>query len=238
MDRYIRHLPLIGEDGFKKLRNCRVLLVGLGGLGSLIAYYLTCLGIKELHIVDHDVVSISDLNRQILYTIDDLGLKKVDVASRRLRLLNPDVEIIKHDIYLNDDNAIELTKDVDIVIDALDNWKSRLILNKACILNRRVLIHGAVSDWIGQVTVVIPCRTPCLQDLYLMTRPKDRNVVLVMPQTVGVIASIQVNEFIKYIINQGELLTGKLLIIDLLTYSKYVINLERQSNCICNSICK
>jgi len=238
MDRYIRHLLVIGEENVKKLRNCKVLLVGLGGLGSLIAYYLTCLGVKELHIIDHDIVQISDLNRQILYTVNDLGLKKVYVASKKLKSLNPEVEIIEYDFQLNEDNAIELTKNVDIVIDALDNWKSRLILNKACILNRKVLIHGAVSDWIGQVTTVIPCKTPCLQDLYLITKPKDRDVIPVMPQTVGVIASIQVNEFVKYVINQGELLTGKLLIIDLLTYSKYIVSFEKQKDCICNSICK
>lgn len=215
IDRYSRQIAVIGEDGQEKLRHARVVLVGAGGLGSLISMYLVGAGIGELTIVDFDTVSMTDLHRQILYRESDVNKPKVNAAVEHLRELNSEVKLKGINEVLNEENAEKIIANADVVVDALDNWVSRQVLNEAVVKLRKPLVHGAVLGWYGQATTIMPGKTPCLYEIFqVRTLPQCAGYCPVIGPVVGLVASIEATEVIKLVTGIGTPLFNKLLIID------------------------
>lgn len=174
-DRYSRHIkiPEIGEEGQQQLLASRALLVGAGGLGSPAGYYLAAAGVGTLGIVDDDVVERSNLQRQILHTDEDVGQPKVESAERRINQLNPDVEVVKHQTRLNDDNVRDLLDGYDIIIDGADNFPTRYTVNEAAMDMGIPIVHGSIFRFEGQVTTFLPNSGPCYKCLFPEPTPDD-----------------------------------------------------------------
>jgi adenylyltransferase/sulfurtransferase len=235
--RYARQLvmPSIGEEGQKKLKHSHVMVAGVGGLGSLSSIYLTSLGIGHLKIVDHGSVQISDLNRQILYNERDIGLKKADIAYEKLSLLNSDIQIESICEEMTSENIRRLIKEVQIVIDGTDNFETRLILNKTCFEKKIPYIYGGIFGFKGKMTTFIPGRTACIECLY----PKKEEVAPVVPVVgpiPGLIATLQVLEALKLIVEFGHPLAGKLLSFDGETMIFSYFDIKKRPGCqICSA---
>ncbi|MGC8543982.1 MAG: HesA/MoeB/ThiF family protein [Vulcanisaeta sp.] len=240
IDRYSRQVAVIGREGQERLAKARVAVIGLGGLGSLVSMYLTGAGVGELTIVDYDTVNLTDLHRQLLYREEDVGKPKVEVAFKRLRDLNSNVRIKPVNEALTEENAEDIIKDADVVVDALDNWMSRQILNETIVKLGKPLVHGAVNGWYGQVSTIIPGKTPCLYELVqVRSLPQCVGYCPVVGPVVGVVASIETLEVIKLITGIGEPLANKLLIIDGKNWVIDEIRLSRVENCpVCSKYLK
>lgn len=236
-ERYQRQLLLWSIEDQLKLKESTVLVVGVGGLGSSITIYLTAVGIGKLILVDGEVVELSNLNRQVLYSVDDIGKPKVYVAAEKLRKLNPHVKIEPVKTRLTEELAEELVPKADVVVDALDNWETRLILNRVCVKHRKPLIHGGIEAWYGQVMTIIPGKTPCLQCL-VPTLPKSRETPIpIVPMTPGIIGLIEANEVVKLLLGKGELLLNRMLVYDGFREEFTSIKVSRNPNCpVCSMI--
>ena len=225
INRYRRHLilPEVGMEGQKKLLNARVLCIGAGGLGCPIALYLAAAGVGTIGLVDIDVVSPSNLQRQILFDTNSIGEPKVKAAGRRLKALNPDVNIIEHETIVNAANVLDLVARYDIIIDGTDNFPTRYCVGDACVLLKKPNIYGSIFRFEGMITVFDPNRTnpdngekgPCYRCLY--PEPPDPGsvpscaeggVLGVLP---GIIGTLQANEVIKLILGHGKPLIGRLV---------------------------
>ena len=236
LERYERQLKLIGIGGQKKLKNTKVLIVGAGGLGSAVSIYLTVAGIGKLVIVDGEVVELSNLNRQILYTISDIGKPKAECACKRLREINPCIEIECYNKQFDEDLGTKLIPQVDLVVDALDNWSTRFLLNRLCIKFKKPLVHAGIEGFYGQVMTIIPGKGPCLQCLFTKP-PKERQAIPVIGITPGIIGILEASEVIKLALSIGEVLLGKMLIVDLLNNEFKIINVRRNPRCpVCGGI--
>jgi adenylyltransferase/sulfurtransferase len=238
-DRYHRQILLdeIGEAGQERLKRAKVLVAGVGGLGSAASCYLACAGVGHLRIVDCDKVSLSDLNRQVLYSTADIGRTKVEVAKGRLQSLNPEIQVEAVDQKVTDKNTVELSGSYDLIVDGMDSLSARYMLNKAAIKNSIPLFHGAVYGFEGRVTTVIPGETPCLRCIYDETLPVTE--MPVVGATPAVIGCIQATEVMKYIVDKGNLLTGRLLIYDGLSSRFREVTIERNPDCVdCSSIAR
>lgn len=225
MERYLRQiaLPEIGEQGQRKIQNANVLIVGVGGLGSPVALYLAAAGVGTLHLVDADVVSMSNLGRQILYNTTHIGKSKVEIARQVLKDLNPDVQIVPHHEFLVEENALSLVEKADVVIDCSDNFATRYLLYDVCKQAGKPLVYGAIEGWEGILTVFTSESPFTLKDLFGdTTRTPSKAVMGVMP---GVLGSLQANEALKIIGNYGEILSNKLLTVNLLTNQFNLIDL-------------
>ena len=235
--RYARQLmmPHIGEEGQRKMKRSHVLVAGMGGLGSLSSFYLTCLGIGNLTLIDGGSVQLSDLNRQILYHEKDLGLKKADVAYQRLSLLNSDVQIEPISEKIIDNNVLDLMKKVEIVIDGTDNFETRLLLNKACFGKKIPYVYGGIFGFRGNITTFLPGRTSCFECLYQEQRERVPTVPVVGPVP-GLIATLQVLEALKVILGIGDLLAGRLLSFDGETMAFNYFDIVKRPECkICSA---
>jgi molybdopterin/thiamine biosynthesis adenylyltransferase len=233
LDRYSRQIPVVGEEGQRKIRNTSVAVFGVGGLGTLVARYVVGGGFKRVLLIDFDTVSLPDLHRQILYTTEDVGKPKAEVAAKALRAVNPEVEVVPVAEPISPDLAEEVLKEVDIAVDALDNWAARHVVNAAAVRRRRVLIHGAVQEWYGHVTTVVPGATPCLEDLFgrfksLPTCPAGFCPVL--GPAVGVVASLMALEVFNAALGKPAL-AGKLLVVDLKHVAFDVLEVARNPSC-------
>ena len=230
-ERYDRQIMIgeLGQEGQEKLKRSRVALAGAGGLGSPIAVYLTAAGIGKIRVIDHDVVALSNLNRQILYWEEDIGRKKVDSARIKLRNLNSAVEIEAIPETLTESNASTLVGECDVIVDGMDNLPTRYILNRCAIEKNIPFFHGAVRGFEGRVMTIIPGKTACLRCLYRGQVPQEKFPVIgVVPAVIG---SIQATEVIKYLTGIGRLLTNRLLMYDGLkaTFTEFTIN--KNPNC-------
>ena len=207
-NRYSRHLllPEVGDEGQLKLLGARVLLLGAGGLGSPAALYLAAAGVGTIGIVDMDVVDESNLQRQILHNTDRIGERKVDSAKKTLTLLNPDIDVITHDIRLDASNMERIISQYDIVVDGADNFPVRYMLNDASVKLGIPVVHGSIFRFEGQVTVFDPKNGPTYRDML-----PEAGVLGVLP---GIIGSIQAVETIKLIIGFGDSLIGRYLTFD------------------------
>ena len=235
--RYSRHLilPEIGEEGQKKLLDAKVLIIGAGGLGSPLGLYLAAAGVGTLGLVDFDVVDLSNLQRQILHTNDEVGKSKLDSAEKRIRGMNPDTRVIKHEARISSDNALELIRDYDIVIDGTDNFPTRYLVNDACVFLNKPNIYGSIFRFEGQATVFKPKDGPCYRCLYPEPPPPgmvpscaEGGVLGILP---GVIGVIQATEAVKLIIGKGKPLIGRLLLYDALEMTFRTLKLQRDKNC-------
>lgn len=230
--RYSRQIlyPHLGEGGQKRLKGGRVLIAGMGGLGSGCALYLACAGIGRLILVDNDVVKLSNLNRQVLYGEGDLGVLKVKAATQRLGDLNAELEVMTSAARITAESLLPLLEQVDVVIDCLDNMQGRFILNEVCTRKGVPLIHGGVDGMIGEVTTVIPTKTPCLACIFPPVLETE-GPVAVFGCTAGVVACLQVMEAIKLIAGFGEPLAGKMLYINGETMVFSLAELQKRSGC-------
>lgn len=210
--RYERQIRLFGAEGQKRLKRATALVVGAGGLGSSVLTYLAVAGVGRLIIVDGDVVEESNLNRQILHWTRDIGRPKAVSAAETIKGLNPEIGVEAVALFADEENLADFVGRADLVVDALDNFSSRYLLNRAAIVRDVPLFHGAISGFDGQATTIIPRKTPCLRCIFPSSPPKETSPAL--GATCGVIGSIQASEVIKYLTGKGELLENRLLIWD------------------------
>ncbi len=231
--RYQRHLtlPHFGEAGQLKLKVAKVLVVGAGGLGCPALQYLAAAGVGTLGIVDDDVVSLSNLQRQILYTEAEVGQGKVEIAAQRLQAMNPNIHCVPYPMRLGLDNALELIKQYDLVLDGSDNFPTRYLINDACVLAGQPLVYGALHAFQGQVSVFNFEGGPTYRCLFPEPpKPGDApncseiGVIGVLP---GLIGALQATEAIKILTGVGEPLSGKLLTFDALTMRQDIVYFKR-----------
>jgi adenylyltransferase/sulfurtransferase len=230
--RYRRQIfyPYLGEEGQEKLKNAHVVVAGVGGLGSPNAIYLAAAGIGHLTLIDNDVVTLSNLNRQILHYDQDIGREKVFSGADKLRLLNPTVQVTPVVERIDENNAANLIAGAQVVIDGLDNFETRLILNRACVALGIPFIHGGVHSLMGEVTTIIPGETPCFACL-CQDVPEQEEEIPVLGPLPGMIACVQVMEAIKYLAGFGTLLTGRMLFIDGSDMTFSTIHIEKAKHC-------
>ncbi len=229
--RYSRQIAIdgFGREGQEKLSNARVVIAGAGGLGSPVAIYLAAAGVGKIRLIDHDSVDLGNLNRQVLYQETDLGKAKVASARAKLESLNSTIQIEDIKESITQDTAFDLVGDYDLIVDAMDNFPARRLLNRVAINKRIPFFHGAVRGFEGTATSIIPGLTPCLACLYKQDpQQKQTPVIGVTPAVIG---CIQATEVIKYIVGIGELLTGRLLIYDGLSLEFMELSIERDPHC-------
>ncbi len=235
--RYGRHLimPEVGLEGQKKLKSASVLIIGAGGLGSPLAFYLTAAGVGRIGIVDFDVVDFSNLQRQIIHTTNDVGRSKLESAREKLSALNPNVEIETYETRLTSENALEIIKDYDIIIDGTDNFPTRYLVNDACVLLGKPNVYGSIFRFEGQASVFYAKVGPCYRCLYQEPPPPglvpscaEGGVLGVLP---GIIGTIQALEAIKLILGVGEPLIGRLLLFDALKMKFRELKLRKNPDC-------
>ena len=240
--RYHRHLllPEVGEAGQQRLLGSKVLLLGAGGLGSPAALYLAAAGVGTLGIVDMDVVDESNLQRQILHNLDRVGERKVDSAKKTLTAINPDIDVVPHDVRLGADNVMEVLSGYDAIVDGTDNFPTRYLVNDASLKLRIPVVHGSIFRFEGQATVFHPYVGPCYRCFVPEPPPAElapscaeAGVLGVLP---GIIGSIQAMETIKLLLGLGETLTGRLLTYDALEESFRNFKLVRDPACPACSI--
>jgi len=231
LERYDRQIMIdgVGEEGQEKLKKAKVFIAGAGGLGSPVSIYLAAAGVGKIRIVDCDKVELGNLNRQILYWDEDVGKKKVDSAREKLRRLNQNVQLESICETIAEDNLLQLVANCDLIIDAMDNFPTRYLLNKAALTKNVPLLHGAVYGFEGRATTIIPGETPCLRCLYPEAPPTQRFPVIgVAPAVIG---CIQATEAIKYLLKIGELLRGRLLIYDGLSLRFFEVEIKKDPEC-------
>jgi adenylyltransferase/sulfurtransferase len=235
--RYSRHLimPEVGMEGQLKLKSAKVLLVGTGGLGAPLGMYLAAAGIGRIGLVDFDVVDHTNLQRQIIHGTKDVGRKKLDSAADTMQDINPYVEIDKHEVALNSENALDILKDYDLVIDGTDNFPTRYLVNDACVLLKKPNVYGSIFRFEGQATVFAYQGGPCYRCLYpeppppgLVPSCAEGGVLGILPGMIGI---VQATEAVKLILGTGELLVGRLLLYDALAMRFRELKLRRNPEC-------
>jgi adenylyltransferase/sulfurtransferase len=235
--RYARHivLPGVGGRGQRRLLQSRVLLIGVGGLGSPIALYLAAAGVGTIGIIDPDVVDLSNLQRQILFRTEDLGRPKAEVARERLQALNPDVRVIPYVTRFTAANARQLVADYDLIIDGSDNFPTKYLASDVCVWERKPLIWGAIFQYEGQVSMVPPGGRPCYRCLLPAPPPPDlipdcqqAGVFGAVPGTIG---ALQALEALKWLLGLGTSLAGRLLVFDGLRAEWLSVQVERRPDC-------
>ncbi|MEM6361951.1 MAG: molybdopterin-synthase adenylyltransferase MoeB [Bacteroidota bacterium] len=241
LERYSRHLiiPEFNIEGQRKLKNAKVLVVGTGGLGAPLLQYLTAAGVGAIGIVDFDVVDNSNLQRQVLFSTDNVGEPKVDAALKRLKGLNPHINFIVYNTQLTSKNALEIVKDYDVVADGTDNFPTRYLVNDACIILDKPNVYASIFRFDGQVSVFNYVdkkgnRGPNYRDLFPAPPPPglvpscaEGGVIGALP---GIMGSLQANEVIKIITGIGEPLTGRLFLFDALTFETRTVKLIKDKN--------
>jgi adenylyltransferase/sulfurtransferase len=238
--RYDRQMMIKGwgEEGQLKLKSTKIVIAGVGGLGCPAALYLTAVGFGEIKLIDNEKVELSNLNRQILHWESDIGKFKVDSAAEKLKKINSEVNITIEKSIITEENAAELIKGFNLVIDALDNFEARFNLNKACIENNIPLIHGAIEGFEGRLTTIIPKASPCLACIYGKI-PFYKGKFPVVGVTPAIIAALQSMEAIKLILRIGELTINRLLIFDGLRMEFNEVKVEKNIECkVCGSLNK
>jgi molybdopterin/thiamine biosynthesis adenylyltransferase len=228
-ERYQRQIMLFGEAGQEKLKAARVVIAGAGGLGCPVATYLAVAGVGHIRIIDHDTIERTNLNRQILHWEKDIGVAKTDSAGEKLRAVNPEIEVEVVRVTINEETAPGLIRDADAIIDAMDNYPTRYLLNHLACQFGIPLFHGAIRGFDGQVTTILPGKTACLSCIFPKAPPKE--IFPVIGVTPGIIGMIQANEVLKYLLGTGELLGNRLMIWDGLRSVLETVQVERDPSC-------
>lgn len=225
----------IGPEGQKKIRSSSVLVVGAGGLGSAVLFYLTAAGIGKIGIVDYDRVDWTNLQRQILYQEKDVGIKKAEVAAGRLQALSQDTTIRTYSERMNTYNAFEMIDDYEIIVDGTDTFESKFLLNDACIIGGKKLIHCGILRFGGQFFTIIPGETGCLRCvLPEIPHRKDSPTCQeagILGSVAGLFGSIQATEVLKLNTGAGTPLTGKVMYVDTLNWNVRFVEFDRNENC-------
>src|SRR3954454_2827433 len=235
--RYSRHLiiPEVGMEGQQKLKAAKVLLIGAGGLGAPLGLYLAAAGVGKIGMVDFDVVDFTNLQRQVFHATQDVGRKKLDSAADKMKAINPHIEIVKHEIALTSENALDILKEYDIVVDGTYNFPTRFLVNDACVLLGKPNVYGSIFRFEGQATVFAYEGGPCYRCLYpeppppgLVPSCAEGGVLGILPGTIGL---IQATETVKLILGIGEPLKGRLLRYDALEMRFREYKLRRDPEC-------
>jgi len=240
--RYSRHLimPEVGMEGQLKLKTAKVLCIGAGGLGSPLAMYLAAAGVGTLGLVDFDVVDFTNLQRQIIHSTGDVGRKKLDSAEESIKGINPYVDVRKFETRLSSENALELFRDFDIVVDGTDNFPTRYLVNDACVLTGKPNVYGSIFRFEGQASVLATKEGPCYRCWYpeppppgLVPSCAEGGVLGILPGLVGV---IQATEVVKLILCKGEPLIGRVLLVDALGMKFRQLKLKKNPDCpVCSA---
>lgn len=237
IQRYSRHLimPEVGMDGQLKLKQAKVLLVGTGGLGAPLGLYLAAAGVGKIGLVDFDVVDYSNLQRQVIHGTKDVGRKKLDSAADRMSDINPHIEIIKHEVALTSENALEIIREYDMVVDGTDNFPTRYLVNDACVLLGKPNVYGSIFRFEGQASVFATENGPCYRCLYpeppppgLVPSCAEGGVLGILPGLIGV---VQATEAVKLILGSGDSLIGRLLLYDALGMKFRELKLRKNPEC-------
>lgn len=239
--RYSRHILLdgMGTEGQERLMNSKVLLIGAGGLGSPNALYLAAAGVGTIGIADADMVSMSNLQRQVVHFTDDVGKAKVQSAAEKMHRINPEIKVITHDCFITQDNALDIIKDYDFIIDCTDSFASKYLVNDACVMANKPFCAGGVVRYGAQVMTHVP-GSACYRCVF-PEPPAENDVetcstVGVLGSVVGIMGAIQATEAIKYLAGVGELLTNQLLLVDALTMNFSSLQFLPNAECpVCGS---
>lgn len=237
IQRYGRHLilPEVGMEGQRRLKAAKVLLIGAGGLGAPLGMYLAAAGVGTLGLVDFDVVDFSNLQRQVIHSTKDVGRPKLQSAKERIEAINPNVRVVPHEVVLSSENALEVLKDYDIVVQGADNLPTRYLVNDACVLLGKPLVDGSILRFEGQTTVFWAKHGPCYRCLFPEPPPPEMvpscaegGVLGILP---GIIGCIEANETVKLILGQGESLIGRYLIFDAMRTRFRELKLRKDPTC-------
>ena len=235
--RYSRHLilPEVGMEGQLKLKAARVLCIGAGGLGSPVALYLAAAGVGTLGVVDFDTVDFSNLQRQIIHGTPDVGRSKLESAKSRLNALNPEVDVVTHEMALSSQNALDLFADYDLVVDGTDNFPTRYLVNDACVISGKPNIYGSIFRFEGQMSVFAAPGGPCYRCMFpdppppgLVPSCAEGGVLGILP---GVVGTIQATEAVKTILGAGETLIGRFLLFDALKMRFRELKVRKDADC-------
>ncbi len=238
LERYDRQIRIegLGKSGQSKMKKAHVMVLGAGGLGCPASFYLVAAGIGHIAVVDKETVELSNLNRQILHWGNDIGKPKGISMVEKLRQLNPEVTVKAIQKTVTTQNARQLVKDFTVVVDALDNWRTRFLLNRACVEEKIPFVHAGVYALYGQITVILPGKGPCLQCILPKIPPEEKKFP-VLGAAVGTLGLLEALETIKIVTGLGEPLVGRVLHFDGETMSFREINVKRRLNCpICGSL--
>lgn len=236
-ERYSRHFLLseVGEEGQARLLDSRVLIIGAGGLGAPVAYYLAAAGVGTIGLVDFDKVERSNLQRQIIHTEERLGMLKTQSAAVALRALNPDVQVVEHNLHLDSSNAEGVLGDYDVIVNGCDNFPTRYLVNDVAVFLGKSLVDGGIFRFEGQVTTMVPGASPCYRCRYPSPPPPEEapscaeaGVLGVLPGLVGL---VQATEVVKLILGIGDLLSGRLLHVDALAMEFREFRIRKDPNC-------
>lgn len=236
IERYSRQLILkdVGVKGQKKLLDSKVLIIGMGALGSASSMYLASVGVGTLGIVDGDNVELSNLQRQVVHSESKIGKSKVESAKETLQGINSDVNVITYENFANDTNILEMVKDYDFIIDATDRIENKFLINDACVLAKKPFSHAGILQFTGQLMTYVPDVSPCYRCMFEDIPKEDLpncSQVGVLGAVCGVIGNLQALECIKYLLGVGELLTGKMLTFDGLTMQFRMVKFKRSKFC-------
>ncbi len=237
LHRYSRHiiLPEVGGKGQKKILSAKVFIVGAGGLGCPVGYYLAAAGVGTIGMIDNDTVELSNLQRQIAHSTKKLGVHKVDSAKETFESLNPDVKVIGIKDRISKDNILDLIKDYDIVVDGSDNFPTRYLVNDACVMLKKPLVSGAILRFEGQVTTILPGEGHCYRCLFEEMPPPGLvpscQEAGVLGAITGVVGALQATEVLKLILGKGDVLKNTLLIYDALKVNFRRVKVPKNQNC-------
>jgi len=242
LKRYSRHLILknFGETKQKILKKSSVLIVGAGGLGSPVALYLSAMGVGNIGICDEDVVSLSNLQRQVIHFTSDIDREKIISAKEKMLLINPNISVKTYNKFLNRETIFDTVREYDFVIDATDNFEAKFLINEACIKEGVAFSHAGVLEYVGQTMTIIPDKSACYACVFDSAPPKDstptcstNGLLGVVP---GILGTIQAAEAVKYLTDTGELLTNKLLICDILNMDFNKVDIQKNPSCkVCSA---
>ncbi len=238
IERYSRQiiLPNVGGRGQDKIMKAKVLVIGTGGLGAPCSFYLAAAGVGKIGLVDSDRVELNNLQRQIVHTTADVGVLKAESGKRRLSALNPEVEIATYPLRLDSTNILGIIKDYDIVVDGSDNFPTRYLVNDACVIAGKPLVHAGIFRYDGQIMTILPGAGPCYRCLFPEPPPpgavpscQEGGILGAVAGTLGV---LQANEVLKFILSSGELLAGRLLIFNALESSFRTVKVPKDKDCL------
>ncbi len=239
IERYSRQiiLPNVGGKGQEKLLKAKVLIIGTGGLGAPCSFYLAAAGVGKIGLVDSDKVELNNLQRQIVHTTADIGIPKVESGKRRLNALNPEVEIVAYNLRLDSTNILEVIKDYDIIVDGSDNFPTRYLVNDACVIAKKPLVHAGIFRYDGQIMTILPGKGPCYRCLFPEPPPPGAVPSCqegggTLGAVAGVLGVLQANEALKFILQTGGLLSGRLLIFNALEASFRSVKVPKDKDCL------
>jgi len=236
IERYSRQLILkeVGVKGQKRLLDSKVLIIGMGALGSPVSMYLASAGVGTIGIVDGDNVELSNLQRQIIHSELDISKNKVQSAKESLEELNPSINIIPYENYVDDTNILDIIKDYDFIVDATDRIENKFLINDACVIAQKPFSHAGILQFTGQLMTYVPNEGPCYRCMFEEIPSEDMptcSQVGVIGALSGVIGTLQALETIKYLLNTGELLTSKMLTFDGLSMKFRTVNFKPSKFC-------